>query len=179
MKCLVGARNRHLQLRNLRRACSSSASSRNVVEEQEYLSASNLPSEAKVIIYGNELVSKALAHHLADSLGANVIVIRGEGPRPQKFKRYSAHNSFYINHLVVQNPRSSLLIRHSCDMYNVTNCGAVYLAQTEERVRSFKRMISISKLFIPKEYGVIDLLSPEGNSIAFIPQVVNWFIPRD
>ena len=134
----------------------------------DYLSASDLPPEAKVIIYGNELVSKALAFHLSDTtIGSNVIVIRGEGPMKSNLQidPSSALNSFYVNHLVVANPRSSLLIRHSCELYSMNTCGAIYLAQTEERVKSFKRMISISKLFIPKELGSIEILSPEGIKI--------------
>lgn len=131
--------------------------------ENYYESASDIPNEAKVLIYGDELVSKALAYHLSDQLGSNVVVIRGHGPRDDQEKSvsYSTLNSFFMTHLIVSNPRSSLLIRHSADLYNVTNCGAIYLAQTEERVKSFKRMISISKLFIPKESGDMELLSPE------------------
>lgn len=147
------------------RALFGSFGHRSVHNEDEYYeSAADLPTEAKVVIYGDELVSKALAYHLSDSLGANVLVIRGNGiPKStERFERKSALNSFYVTHLVVSNPRSSLLIRHSCDLFNMTNCGAIYLAQTEERVKSFKRMISISKLFIPKESGSMELLSPEG-----------------
>lgn len=133
-------------------------------DDSYYESASDVPVEAKVLIYGDELVSKALAYHLSDTLGGgNVVVVRGHGPRDDQEKSvsYSTLNSFFMNHLIVSNPRSSLLIRHSADLYNVTNCGAIYLAQTEERVKSFKRMISISKLFIPKESGDMELLSPE------------------
>lgn len=133
-------------------------------DDSYYESASDVPVEAKVLIYGDELVSKALAYHLCDTLGGgNVVVVRGHGPRDDQEKSvsYSTLNSFFMNHLIVSNPRSSLLIRHSADLYNVTNCGAIYLAQTEERVKSFKRMISISKLFIPKESGDMELLSPE------------------
>lgn len=128
-----------------------------------YESASDIPNDVKVVIYGDELVSKALAYHLSNSLGGNIIVIRGIGPRNDFEKLMdSTLNCFYMNHLIVSNPRSSLLIRHSANLYNVTTCGAIYLAQTKERVKSFKRMISISKLFIPKECGDIELLSPEG-----------------
>ena len=119
----------------------------------------------QVIIYGDELVSKSLAYHLSNTeLASNVLVIRGNGTQNGKrMPSFNPHlNSFYMNHLIVSNPRSSLLIRHSTELFNMTKCGAIYLAQTEERVKSFKRMISISKLFIPKEYGSIELLSPEG-----------------
>ncbi|KPM11148.1 pyruvate dehydrogenase phosphatase regulatory subunit, mitochondrial-like protein [Sarcoptes scabiei] len=128
-----------------------------------YETASDLPSEIKVVIYGDELVSKALAHLLSDSLGSDVIVIRGHGPRTEEEKALSIStlNSFFLNHLIVSNPRSSLLIRYSANLYRTKTCGAIYLAQTEERVKSFKRMLSISKLFIPKECGTIELLSPE------------------
>ncbi|KAH9399860.1 hypothetical protein TYRP_017428 [Tyrophagus putrescentiae] len=118
----------------------------------------------QVIIYGDELVSKSLAYHLSNSgLASDVLVIRGNGTQNGKrMPSFNPHlNSFYMNHLIVSNPRSSLLIRHSTELFNMTKCGAIYLAQTEERVKSFKRMISISKLFIPKEYGSIELLSPE------------------
>lgn len=134
------------------------------IKKTYFESANDLPNEAKVIIYGDELVSKSLAYHLSNSIGDNVLVIRGNGTQNGKRIRnfHPDLNSFYLNHLNVSNPRSSLLIRHSTELFNMTNCGAIYLAQTEERVKSFKRMISISKLFIPKECGSIELLSPEG-----------------
>lgn len=121
----------------------------------------DLPNEAKVLIYGDELVSKALAYHLADSLGPNVVVINGNGPDYRRPSIDSALNSFVVNHMIVSNPRSSLLIKHSTELFNTTKTGAIYLAQTEERVKSLLRMISISKLFIPKESGTIELISPE------------------
>ena len=142
----------------------------NNINELYYESVSDLPTEAKVIIYGDELVSKSLAYHLSNSLGSNVLVIRGNGT--QNGKRINSFNpdlnSFYMNHMIVSNPRSSLLVRHSTELFNVTTCGSINLAQTEERVKSFKRMISISKLFIPKESGSIELLSPGGLSSNFI-----------
>lgn len=128
-----------------------------------YESGEDLPGEAKVIIYGDELVSKSLAFHLADTLGSNVVVISGAGPGKKKSDLEGTLNSFVVNHMIVSNPRSSLLIHHSTELFNMTKTGSIYLAQTEERVKSLKRMISISKLFIPREYGTMELLSPEGN----------------
>ena len=128
------------------------------------VTANDVPSEARVIIYGDELVSKSLASLFADSeLQNDVLVVRGNGLRNGRtIQSFNPDlNSFYLNHLIVSNPRSSLLIRASTEMFNMNRTGAIYLAQTDERVKSFKRMISISKLFIPKELGEMRLLSPE------------------
>jgi hypothetical protein len=124
----------------------------------------SLPKESKVIIYGNELTTKSIAFHLSTKLSNNCIVIKGNNiTNESKNIAINDVNSCPINHLMVANPRLSLLIRYSSNLYDIKTCGAIYLAQNNERVKSFKRFISASKLFISNtnDCNQIQLLSPK------------------
>ena len=112
--------------------------------------SSSLPSDTKVLIYGNDLTTLSVAYHLSEELnyGNSCIVIYGHTP-PEDQSRQSSDqllNSYPLSHLNVFNPRVTQLIDYSRNVFNIAQMGSLYLAKENDTLDSFKRRISSAKL---------------------------------
>ncbi|CAG2106936.1 unnamed protein product [Medioppia subpectinata] len=122
----------------------------------------SLPTEAKVIIYGNDLTALSIAYQLSQkgNFGPNCLVITGQKSDALSDSDSPQVNSCLLNHMIVANPRVSQLIQFSHQLFDVNTTGAVYVAHNPWTVDSFRRRISSSKLVFADDSGV-NLLSKE------------------
>ncbi|XP_054164709.1 pyruvate dehydrogenase phosphatase regulatory subunit, mitochondrial-like [Oppia nitens] len=110
-----------------------------------------LPTEAKVVIYGNDLTAASIAYHLseAQNFGHNCIVITGNKSFDSTIGTAVGQptvNTCLLSHMNVANPRVSQLIQYSKQLFDVNQCGALYLAHNKLTIDSFGRRISSAKI---------------------------------
>ena len=125
-----------------------------------------IPTETNVLIYGNDLTTLSIAYHLSEELnGSNCIVITGNkldsNSRSDPTISPSI-NSCSLSHVNVANPRVAQLIQYNKQLFNISTCGALYLASNQRTVDSFRRRISSAKIvFNDPKAESIELLSKD------------------
>ena len=116
-------------------------------------SSPNLPNEAKVILFGNDLTTLSIAYNLSEDkhFCNNCVVITGDktDDNTNTLLRSSEQqkiNSCSLNHLNVFNPRMAQLIQYSKELFDIKTCGSLYLGRNYTTIDSFRRRISSSKI---------------------------------
>ena len=160
-------------------------------------SAPVLPSDVRVVIFGNDMTALSIAYHLSidQNIGNNCVVITGnksdirsaESQKSSPINSDELINSCPLSHLNVFNPRVAQLIHYSKELFDVNTCGALYLARNQTTIDSFRRRISSAKLVFNSKTTdkPLEFLTPKDishrypNFLAMDQIIGGVFVPKD